>query len=68
MDSFVLLACASFATLRALLQSLLVYLNFTLDSEDLFCCYKWKKWFLWTMAAAQVAENGGDEWALTWYL
>ena len=28
---------------------------------------KWKKWFLWTMAAAQAAENHGDEWGLTWY-
>ena len=27
-----------------------------------------KKWFLWTMAAAQVAENHGDEWGLAWYL
>ena len=27
-----------------------------------------KKWFLWTMAAAQSAENHGDEWGLTWYL
>ena len=26
-----------------------------------------KKWFLWTMAAAQAAENHGDEWDLTWY-
>ena len=22
---------------------------------------------LWTMAAAQAAENHGDEWGLTWY-
>ena len=27
-----------------------------------------KKCFLWTMAAAQAAENHGDEWGLTWYL
>ena len=27
-----------------------------------------KKWFLWTMVAAQAAENHGDEWGLTWYL
>ena len=26
------------------------------------------KWFLWTMGAAQAAENHGDEWGLTWYL
>ena len=27
----------------------------------------WAKWFLWTMAAAQAAENHEDEWGLTWY-
>ena len=27
-----------------------------------------KKWSLWTTAAAQAAENHGDEWGLTWYL
>ena len=27
-----------------------------------------KKWFIWTMAAAQAAENHGYEWGLTWYL
>ena len=27
-----------------------------------------KKWILWTMAAAQAAENHGDKWGLTWYL
>ena len=43
MDSFVLVACASLATSRTLLQRLLACLNFTLDSEDLFCCYKQKK-------------------------
>ena len=26
-----------------------------------------EKWFLWTMAASQAAENDGDEWSLTWY-
>ena len=36
MDSFVLLAYASLATSRTLLQRLLACLNFTLDSEDLF--------------------------------
>ena len=40
MDSFVLLAYASFAASRTLLQRLLTCLNFTLDSEDLFCWYK----------------------------
>ena len=27
-----------------------------------------KKWFLWTMATAQVAENYANKWGLTWYL
>ena len=53
---------------RTLLQRLLACLNFTLDSEDLFCWYKRKKWLLWIMAAAQAAENHGDKWGLTWYL
>ena len=68
MDSFVLLAYASLAASRTLLQRLLACLNFTLEAEDLSFWYKRKKWFLWTMAAAQEAENHGDEWGLTWYL
>ena len=48
-------------------QRLLACLNFTLDSEDLSFWYKRKKWFLWTVAAAQAAENHGDEWGLTWW-
>ena len=40
MDSFVLVAYASLAASRTLLQQLLACLNFTLDSEDLFCWYK----------------------------
>ena len=43
MDSFVLVAYASLAASRSLLQGLLACLNFTLDSEDLFCWYKRKK-------------------------
>ena len=56
-DSFVLLANASLATSRTLLQQLLACLNFTLDSEELSFRCKRNKWFLWTMLAAQVAEN-----------
>ena len=41
--SFVLVAYASLAAARTLLQRLLACLNFTLDSKDLFCCYKQKK-------------------------
>ena len=67
MDSFVLLAYASLAASRILLQWLLACLNFTLESEDLSFCYKRKKWFRWTMAAAQEAGNHGGEWGLTWY-
>ena len=37
MDSFVLVAYASLAASRTLFQRLLAFLNFTLDSEDLFC-------------------------------
>ena len=37
MDSFVLVGYASLAASRTLLQRLLACLNFTLDSEDLFC-------------------------------
>ena len=66
MDSFVLLAFTNLAASRNLLQRLLVCLNFTLDSEDLSFWYKRKKGFLWTMAAAQAAENHGDEWGFTW--
>ena len=43
MESFVLLAYASLAASRTLLQRLLTCLNFTLDSEDLFYWYKQKK-------------------------
>ena len=64
-DSFVFLAYASLAALRPLLQRLLACLNITLHSEDLFCWYKRKNCFLWTMAAAQTAENLGDELGLT---
>ena len=42
MDSFALLANASLAASRTLLQWLLTCLNFASDSEDLFCWYKKK--------------------------
>ena len=60
-NSFVLSAYANLAVSRTLLQLLLAYLSFTLESEGLFFWYKWKKWFLWTMTAAQEAENHRDE-------
>ena len=43
MDSLVLLAYASLAASKTLLQQLLACLNFTLEAEDLSCCYKRKK-------------------------
>ena len=43
MDSFVLLAYASSAASRTLLQRLLACLNFTLESEDFSLWYKQKK-------------------------
>ena len=54
MFSFVLLAYASLAISRTYLQQLLACLNLTLDSENILCSYKWKKLFLWTMAATQL--------------
>ena len=66
-NCFVFLAYANLAASRALLQRSLACLNFILDWEDLSFWYKQKKWFLWTMTAAQAAENHGDEWGLTWY-
>ena len=47
-----------FATISSLL-------DFTLDSEDLFCWYKQKWWLIWTMAAGKEDENHWDEWGLT---
>ena len=67
MDSFVLLAYTSLAASRTFLQQLIDCLNSTLDSKDLSFWYKPKKWFLWTMTAAQPAENHGEKWGLTWY-
>ena len=61
----ILLPYASLAASRTLLQWLLACLNFTIDSKSLYCWYKQKKWLLWTMEAAEVAENDEDEWGLT---
>ena len=49
MDSFILVAYASLAASRTILQRLLACLNFPLDSEDLLCWYKQKSDFyeLW---------------------
>ena len=61
-------AYSNLAAPRTFLQRLLACLNFTLDSEDLFCWCKGKTWFLWTVAAAKAAESHGDGWVLAWYL
>ena len=45
MECFVLVAYVSLAVTRTLLQRLLACLNFTFDSEDLFCWYKRKNDF-----------------------
>ena len=59
MNSFVLLAYASLAASRTLLQRLLACLNFSLKTEDL------SFWYKRIMAVAQAAENYGDESGVT---
>ena len=61
MDSFVLLAYASLATSTTLLQRLLVCLDFTSDSEDLFRWYKKKVISMNYGSCTQPAENHEDE-------
>ena len=58
MNSFVLLAYASLAASGTLLQQLLVCLNFTLDSEGLFCWYKRKKYFYELWQQHKQLKNG----------
>ena len=69
-DSLVLVAYASLAASRNLLQQLLTCLNFSFDWEDLFCKYKKKSDFyeLWhqhkqlkTMEMSEVWPNTYDE-------
>ena len=63
MNLFVLLAYASLAASRTLLQQLLAYLKFPLDSEDLFHWYKQKRDFykLWQqhkkLKAMEMSED-----------
>ena len=64
-DAFALVTYGSLEASKIIVQLLLA---FTLDFEDLLCRYKRKNLYeLWTMAAAQAAENHQDEWRLTWY-
>ena len=65
MVSFFLLAYASLAATKTLLQQLLACLNFTLDSKDLFV--QIRRVMAQPMAATQAAKNHGDEWGLTSY-
>ena len=66
MDSFVLLAYASLAASRTLLQRLLACLNFTLESEDFSLWYKQKSDFyeLWQqhkqLKTAAMSEGWPD--------
>ena len=64
MDSFVLLAYAKSVASKTLLQWLLASLNFTLDLN--YPVGKNKKNQKLLMAAAQAAENHGDESSLTY--
>ena len=62
MDAFVLLAYANLVASRTLLQWLLAFLNFTLESEDLSFWYNKKSDFyeLWQWKI----RDHGDEWGL----
>ena len=64
-DSFVLLAYASVAASRTLLQRTLSELYIRI--RRFIFLVQTKKWTLWTMTAAQAAENHGDEWDSIWY-
>ena len=59
------------AASRTLSQQLLPVAcpKFLLDSEDLFCWYNRKKWFLAMNYGSRTSrKNHGDEWGLTWCL
>ena len=57
-DAFALVTYKSSKASKIIAQLLL---TFTLDFEDLLCRYKLKNFYeLWTMAAAQAAENQED--------
>ena len=51
----------SFTMITSLFELYFIFIRFMLLVQT-------KKWFLWTMTAAQAAENHSDEWSLTWYL
>ena len=64
---FFFISISKFSSFKYPHVSILTWLNFTVDSKDLFCSCKWKKWFLWAMTAVQAAENHGDGLGLTWH-
>ena len=54
----------AYASLATLLQLLLAFMNFTLDSKDVLCLYKQKGDFYEHKeeeVGAQASENHGDE-------
>ena len=68
MDPLISLAYASLAVLRTFLQWLLVSLNFTLDSDDLFCWYKQKSDFheLWQQHKQLKTMEMSEVWPIQW--
>ena len=69
MDSFVLLAYASLAASRTLLQRLLACLNFTLESEDFSLWYKQKSDFyeLWQQHKQLKTMEMNEAWPDIFY-
>ena len=39
----------------------------TLNTIDLHCYYKYRKWFLWVMPQIKAVVIHRNEWSLTWY-
>ena len=64
-DSFVLLPYTILAASRTLSQHLIAYLNFPLDSENLFCWYKQKKRFLWQQQKQLKTTEMSEAWTDT---
>ena len=69
MESFVLLAYASFAASRTLLQRLLACVNFTSESEDLTFWYKKKNDFyeLWQEQKQLKTMEMSKAWPVIFY-
>ena len=67
MYSFVFVRICKFGSLKNRFATITSLSELYLRIRRFFSVVQTKKWFLWTMAAAQGAENHGDEWGLTWY-